>query len=108
MSREDPQLRVRIPEELKDELENRAKANRRTLTAEIIQRLEHTLTQDAIYDRTNGFEFILEEIRMLTDINDKIKEKYKRYYQAEWLHKNQKELDEAIKTLQDLLNQEPY
>ncbi len=43
MSREHPQLRVRIPSELKDELEARAAESGRTLTAEIVNRLELSL-----------------------------------------------------------------
>ncbi|HAU4891971.1 TPA: Arc family DNA-binding protein [Aeromonas hydrophila] len=40
MSREHPQLRVRIPPELKDDLEAKAAESGRTLTAEIVNRLE--------------------------------------------------------------------
>ncbi|MGY3892817.1 Arc family DNA-binding protein [Aeromonas enterica] len=43
MSREHPQLRVRIPSELKDELEAQATEAGRTLTAEIVNRLELSL-----------------------------------------------------------------
>ncbi|HHQ4892820.1 TPA: Arc family DNA-binding protein [Aeromonas veronii] len=43
MSREHPQLRVRIPSELKDELEEKAAEAGRTLTAEIVNRLELSL-----------------------------------------------------------------
>ncbi|EHU7138853.1 Arc family DNA-binding protein [Salmonella enterica] len=44
--RDDPQLRVRIPEDLKAELEVCARENKRTLTAEIVDRLSATLEQD--------------------------------------------------------------
>lgn len=40
MSREDPQLRIRLPIELKEKVEESAKSNGRSMNAEIIQRLE--------------------------------------------------------------------
>lgn len=46
MSREHPQLRVRIPPELKDALEAQANAFGRTLTAEIVNRLEASLRRE--------------------------------------------------------------
>lgn len=39
MSREDPQLRIRLPAELKEKVENSAKVNNRSMNAEIIFRL---------------------------------------------------------------------
>lgn len=46
--REDPQLRVRIPQDLKDALEKSAKDNDRTLTAEITRRLRESLERDGV------------------------------------------------------------
>ncbi|EXH15139.1 Arc family DNA-binding protein [Acinetobacter sp. 1245593] len=46
MARTDPQVNFRIPAELKDKLDNAAKENGRTLTAELILRLEMTFEQD--------------------------------------------------------------
>ncbi|PIJ50647.1 DNA-binding protein [Erwinia sp. OLTSP20] len=46
--RDDPQLRVRIPQELKDALEKTAADNDRTLTAEITRRLRESLEQDGV------------------------------------------------------------
>jgi predicted DNA-binding protein len=46
MARTDPQVNFRIPAELKDKLDNAAKDNGRTLTAELILRLEMTFEQD--------------------------------------------------------------
>lgn len=40
MSREDPQLRIRLPIELKEKIEATAKANNRSMNAEIVQRLD--------------------------------------------------------------------
>ncbi|BDC21828.1 regulatory protein Mnt [Klebsiella pneumoniae] len=48
MSREDPQLRIRLPSELKDKIEASAKANNRSMNAEIIFRinLSYLLDED--------------------------------------------------------------
>lgn len=46
MARTDPQVNFRIPVELKDKLDNAAKENGRTITAELILRLEMTFEQD--------------------------------------------------------------
>lgn len=46
MARTDPQVNFRIPAELKDKLDNAAKENGRTITAELILRLEMTFEQD--------------------------------------------------------------
>ena len=47
MSREHPQLRVRIPPELKEQLELKAKDSARTLTAEIVNRLEMSFLSES-------------------------------------------------------------
>lgn len=44
--RDDPQLRVRIPQEIKDALDKIASDNDRTLTAEITRRLRESLERD--------------------------------------------------------------
>jgi predicted DNA-binding protein len=46
MARTDPQVNFRIPAELKDKLDEAAKENGRTLTAELILRLEMTFEHD--------------------------------------------------------------
>lgn len=45
MARTDPQLNFRIPAELKERLEAAAVENKRTLTAELVARLEQSLSQ---------------------------------------------------------------
>ncbi len=42
MSRDDPHFRLRIPETLKREIEASARENSRSITAEIVHRLEHS------------------------------------------------------------------
>lgn len=44
MSRDDPQMKIRLPAELKAGVETAAKANNRTMNAEIVARLEQTFT----------------------------------------------------------------
>lgn len=43
MSRTDPQLKVRLPLEMKEELEKAAKENHRSMNAEIVSRLGQSL-----------------------------------------------------------------
>jgi uncharacterized protein YaaW (UPF0174 family) len=45
--RDDPQLRVRIPQDLKDTLEKISRENDRTLTAEITRRLRKSLEDES-------------------------------------------------------------
>jgi len=49
--RDDPQLRVRIPQGLKDALEKSARDNDRTLTAEITRRLRGSLEHNRTIQR---------------------------------------------------------
>ena len=48
MSREHPQLRVRVPPELKEQLEDMARSSGRTLTAEIVYRLQRSIEDDQV------------------------------------------------------------
>lgn len=47
MSREHQQMRVRLPPELRDSLEQMAKKNGRSMNAEIVYRLQRTFEEDA-------------------------------------------------------------
>lgn len=47
MSRTDPQVNFRMPQELRDQLEAASKANKRTLTAEIVARLQDSFIEPA-------------------------------------------------------------
>ncbi|HHT8226877.1 TPA: Arc family DNA-binding protein [Citrobacter braakii] len=46
MSREDPQLRIRLPIELKEKIEETAKANNRSMNAEIVKRLDSSFMSE--------------------------------------------------------------
>ncbi|EEY2939468.1 Arc family DNA-binding protein [Salmonella enterica] len=104
--RDDPQLRVRIPELLKEALEKKARANKRTLTSEIVSRLESTILQDKLLHTSRGFEEAADEILILRDLLEKLKTTYHREYQAEWVYENKHELIEAMEKLKKLLNPE--
>ncbi|NBJ13340.1 Arc family DNA-binding protein [Microvirga arsenatis] len=50
MSREDPHFRLRFPEELRAKVEKAAEANRRSMTAEILARLERSFDKEQRFD----------------------------------------------------------
>ncbi|AWS96461.1 Arc family DNA-binding protein [Citrobacter freundii] len=50
MSREDPQLRIRLPIELKEKIEEAAKSNNRSMNAEIVQRLDASFLSEMPVD----------------------------------------------------------
>ncbi|HEV7307289.1 Arc family DNA-binding protein [Ensifer sp.] len=51
MTRQDPHFRLRIPETLKDQIETAARSNARSMTAEIVERLERSF---ALKSETDG------------------------------------------------------
>lgn len=78
MARTDPQVNFRIPAELKDKLDNAAKENGRTLTAELILRLEETFKNNNISNENNDLH---NKVEILENTVDAIK------YQLEQLQK---------------------
>jgi uncharacterized protein (DUF1778 family) len=44
MARDDPQINLRIPTDLKDRLDHASDKNKRSLTAEVVARLEESFT----------------------------------------------------------------
>lgn len=74
MARTDPQVNFRIPSELKDQLENAAKENGRTLTAELILRLESTFsTPEQNHNLQSKIDTLELTVERLTDEFDKFK-----------------------------------
>jgi hypothetical protein len=63
MSREDPQLKLRLPEEIKNRLTEAARDNKRSVNAEILARLEASLSEPQISPFVPGT--YLREIRKL-------------------------------------------
>lgn len=59
MSRDHQQLRVRVPPELKDALDKAADENNRTLTAEIVYRLQQSFeNEETGYDSVRGVKYM--------------------------------------------------
>lgn len=66
---DDPQFKLRIPASLKAQLEARARQNNRSLSAEILQRLEDSLSNsESLNDKNSESEFglITEKLNVLT------------------------------------------
>lgn len=61
MARHDPQVNFRIPAELKEQLELAAKDNNRSLTAELINRLDESLNAVS-YDSNKDIHAKLDNI----------------------------------------------
>ena len=74
MSREDLHFRLRIPETLKFRISETAQENRRSMTAEIIARLEETFVQDdwlpSGLDHDSMIVQIEEEMSQHADLRD--------------------------------------
>ncbi|MEV3836702.1 Arc family DNA-binding protein [Aeromonas dhakensis] len=58
MSREHQQMRVRLPPELRDSLEQMAKKNGRSMNAEIVYRLQRTIDDDTAFADRDGMKYI--------------------------------------------------
>lgn len=79
MSREHQQLRIRVPPELKDALDESAAENNRTLTAEIVYRLQHSYPSEKLEPKlvtekeiqSKYFQIALTE-RVLKNSKDKL------------------------------------
>jgi len=86
MSREDPQLRIRLPIELKEKIETSSKSNSRSMNAEIVHRLETTFSneisdelflsaEEALNIAKNSLDVISDEIlkRTFNQINKMVR-----------------------------------
>ena len=68
MAREDLHFRLRIPEALKAKIEKAAEENRRSMTAEIVDRLELTFAADEVRPDQNSASWaIAEAARVVED-----------------------------------------
>jgi hypothetical protein len=79
MERADPFFKLRLPEFLREKLEKEAASARRTLTAEILNRLEMSFSDTAerlnalekeVFDGNRGNEILSDRIRTLELIAD--------------------------------------
>lgn len=93
MSRDIAPFGVRMPSDLKTYLEERAKANKRSLNAEIVDRLQETAKQD---DTVFGYGGIVEYLAVLEDANTEDVEKRKEQSVVEALASMRLELLDAI------------
>jgi len=105
--RDDPQLRVRIPENLKSELESKARQNKRTLTAEIVDRLEATLLQDSCVESHVGYQDMVSGFEEGWRQAAEWQEKYERDYALDVADGNKDELRSAVERLREVLNLPP-
>ncbi len=69
MSREDPQLRIRLPIELKEKIEEASRANNRSMNAEIVQRLDSTFLVEVSDDKVLSVE---EAIQIVSKARDEL------------------------------------
>ncbi|EOV2101828.1 TPA: Arc family DNA-binding protein [Klebsiella pneumoniae] len=69
MSREDPQLRIRLPIELKEKIEDSAKVNKRSMNAEIVQRLDGSFLSEVPDDEVLSAE---EAIQIASKARDEL------------------------------------
>ena len=79
MARNDPQMNLRVPMELKEKIENAALNNGRTITAEAVYRLEKSFEPDANPRETFEFESMeriyreqAQELKLLRELVEKI------------------------------------
>jgi hypothetical protein len=73
MTRGDPHFRLRIPEDLKREIETAARANSRTITSEVVYRLEQSFARSSTYqgDLVEEIEAIRVRLAYVQDLLQK-------------------------------------
>lgn len=74
MSRDIAPFGVRMPSELKEYLTQKAKENKRSLNAEIVERLEMTEHQD--YQHSNSFYFLLQDFQELEKEYERLQDEF--------------------------------
>lgn len=62
MSRADPQINIRVPIELKKEIEHAAIENSRSLNAEVVHRLQESLNRGKVTISELSTEELMEEL----------------------------------------------
>ena len=75
MSREDPPLRIRLPKDLKERVQALAEGNRRSMNAEIVARLEWSISQ-GVKPQEGGLRFLSKAARanVPTSLEDRVAE----------------------------------
>lgn len=68
MSREDPQMKIRLPAEMKEQLEKAATENKRSMNAEVLSRLKDSFKMDSLSEYAKATfrrDLIFSEFRKL-------------------------------------------
>lgn len=97
MSRDDLHFRLRIPEDLKLRIEASSNESRRSMTAEIVARLEETFRQDDEFPAGPDHDGILEMLKKEISDHNLIKAKYLRSYTDNALLEVKNDILEAIR-----------
>lgn len=81
MSRDIAPFGVRMPPELKEYLAQKAQENKRSLNAEIVERLEMSEYQDC--EHSNGFYFLLQDFKELEKEYERLQDEFDEFkYQS--------------------------
>lgn len=77
MAKEDPQMKIRLPIELKEKIQKAAAKNNRSMNAEIIHILEQYSSSDKRYSKQDVLEYINTALNKFEELvinhSDKIK-----------------------------------
>jgi hypothetical protein len=65
MARDDPQFSLRLPQDLKNRIDAAASANKRSLNAELVARLEESF--DGVKGSTEGVAIAEDSVRQIAD-----------------------------------------
>lgn len=88
MARNDPQINLRLPQSLKDALDAASLENKRSLTAEVVARLERSFTADKEVEQIafeSGFEaaMLREDVARLTKLLENQKAETQKFLQEQ-------------------------
>ena len=97
MSRDIAPFGVRMPSELKRALTGAAKVNKRSLNAEIVDRLEETVRQDDWLPPGLAFDDMIGEIEEVMAERDEVQERYDREYALDAFDAMKDEILDAIR-----------
>lgn len=67
MARSDPQVNFRIPQELKEKLENAAKESGRSITSELVTRLEQSFLKTKSYSESHELPLFIRALSQQMD-----------------------------------------
>ncbi|KAA1182110.1 Arc family DNA-binding protein [Rhizobium tropici] len=109
MAREDPQLKLRLTEELKALVTNAAKANGRSVNAEIVSRLESSFSNEDeiayLRDKDRENETIINRLTgMVQDLTAAAKKEREDEKENEEVRQYMREVEERISNLEKALS----